>query len=293
MKPAINIWAFPSAWPMERILALAGEAGFEAIELDYGLPYRRGEEPALATQDVGHPFRPETTDDKARAVRRQCLDAGLAVSSLASGVFWQVNLISDDEAERAAAKGHVRHMIRLGAALGVDALLIVPGFIGPFEAGPPVVADYQGAYERAVDDFRELAIDAEGVGVVLGIETVWNRFLTSPLEMRAFVDSVDSPSVGVYLDVANVLRTSYPEHWVDVLGPRICKVHLKDFGLRTGNLGGFCDLLRGDVDFGAVMAALRRVGYDGDLVVEMFTRPELTEHCVRQAAQDARYILGL
>ncbi len=293
MKSAINIWAFPAEWPMERILAVAGEAGFEAIELDYGLPYRRGEERARAAQGVGHPLCPETTDDGARATRQQCLDAGLDVSSLASGVFWQVNLLSDDEAERAEAKGHVRHMIRLGAALGVDALLIVPGYIGPFEAGPPVVADYQVAYERAVDDFRELAIDAGEAGVVLGIETVWNRFLTSPMEMRAFVDAVDSPYVGVYLDVANVLRTSYPEHWIDVLGPRICKVHLKDFKLRTGNLGGFCDLLRGDVDFGAVMAALRRVSYDDTLVVEMFTRPELTEHCVRQAAQDTRYILGL
>ena len=87
MGPAINIWAFPAAWPMERILALAGEAGFEAIELDYGLSYRRGEEPAIAAQDVGHPLRPETTDGEARATRRQCLDAGLTVSSLASGVF--------------------------------------------------------------------------------------------------------------------------------------------------------------------------------------------------------------
>ena len=45
MRPAINIWAFPADWPMERILAVAGEAGFEAIELDYGLSYRRGSEP--------------------------------------------------------------------------------------------------------------------------------------------------------------------------------------------------------------------------------------------------------
>jgi L-ribulose-5-phosphate 3-epimerase len=293
MKPTINIWAFPADWPMDRILSVAVDAGFEAIELDYGLPYRRQGAPGPTSPGVGHPLSPETTDDEARALREQCLNAGLEVSSLASGIFWQVNLLSDDADERTEAKGHVRHMIRLGAALGVDALLIVPGSIGPFEAGPPVVADYQVAYDRALDDFRELAIDAGRAGIVLGIETVWNKFLTSPMEMRAFVDAVDSPYVGVYLDVGNVLRTGYPEHWIRILGSRICKVHLKDFSLRVGNLGGFVDLLRGDVDFRAVMAALREVGYDDYLVVEMFTQPELAEHRVHQAAQDAGYILRL
>jgi len=278
MKSAINVWAFPSDWPMEGILTLAKDAGFAAIELDYG---------------PGRPLHAQSTEEEARALRQHCLDAGLAVCSLASGVFWRVNLLSDQDDERARAKAHVRHMLRLGAALEVDTLLIVPGFVGPFEAGAPVVADYKVAYHRALIDFRELAVDAEKVRVVLGIETVWNKFLTSPLEMRAFVDAVDSPYVGVYLDVGNVLRTGYPEHWIRILGSHIRKVHLKDFKVNVGNLGGFVDLLRGDVDFRAVMAALRDVGYDDYLVVEMFTKADLAEHCIRQAAQDAWYILSL
>jgi L-ribulose-5-phosphate 3-epimerase len=278
MRSAINIWAFPRDWPVEKVLWLARDAGFEALEPDYG---------------PGRPLHAGSTEADARALRRRCQDAGLAISSLASSVFWQVNLLSDDAGERAAAKAHVRHMVRLGAALEVDALLIVPGFVGPFEAGPPVVADYEVTYRRAVDDFRELAVEATRAGVVLGIETVWNKFLTSPVEMRAFVDAVDSPFVGVYLDVGNVLRTGYPEQWIQVLGPRVRKVHFKDFKVGIGNLGGFVDLLRGDVNFPAVMAALRQVGYDGDAAVEMFPKPELAEHCIRQAAQDMRHILAM
>jgi len=278
MKSSINIWAFPPDWPMHKILTLARDAGFEAIELDYG---------------PGRPLNAESADDEARSLRRQCLEAGLVVSSLAAGVFWQVNLLSDEETMRAEAKEHVRHMLRLGAALQVDTLLIVPGFVGPFESGAPVIADYQVAYDRALDDFRELAVDAEQAGVVLGIETVWNKFLTSPMEMRAFVDAVGSPYVGVYLDVGNVLRTGYPEHWIQVLGARVHKVHLKDFKVNVGNLGGFVDLLRGDVDFEAVMAALRDVGYDDYVVVEMFSKAELADHYIRQAAQDVQYILSL
>ena len=278
MKSAINIWAFPADWPMARVLDTARDAGFEAFEPDYGFD---------------RPLHPESTEAEARALRRQCVEAGLEVSSLASGIFWQVNLLSDDDAERQQAKGHVRNMVRLGAALEVDTLLIVPGFVGPFEAGAPVVADYEAAYNRALGDFRELAADAEQAGVALGIETVWDKFLTSPMEMRAFCDAVDSPNVGVYLDVGNVIRTGYPEHWIRILGSRVRKVHFKDFQVGIGNLGGFVDLLRGDVDFVAVMAALRDVGYDDYAVVEMFPEAELAEHCIRQAADDLRYILSL
>ena len=126
MKSAINIWAFPASWPMDRTLALARDAGFEAIELDYG---------------PGRPLNAESADDEARALHRQCLEAGLAVSSMAGGGGWRVNLLSDEAAVRAEAKEHVRHTLRLGAALEVDTLLIVPGAIGPFESGAPVVDD--------------------------------------------------------------------------------------------------------------------------------------------------------
>jgi len=278
MKSALNVWAFPDDWPMQRILSVTKDAGFEGIELVYG---------------PSDPLNAESSEAEARALRQQCLDAGLEVSSMASGIFWQVNLISDDAQERAKAKEHVQHMLRLGAALQVDTLLVVPGSIGPFEAGVPTVTDYEVAYNRALDDFRELAADAEEAGVVLGIETVWNKFLTSPMEMRAFVDAVGSPYVGVYLDVANVLRTGYPEQWIRILGSRIRKVHLKDFAANIGNLSGFVSLLTGDVDFSAVMAALREVGYDDYAVVEMFAKGDLSEHLVRQAARDTQYILGL
>ena len=77
MKSAINIWAFPAEWPMERVLAIAVDAGFEAIELAY---------------DLDRSLHPGSTEADARALRQQCLDAGLEVSSLASLVFWQVNL---------------------------------------------------------------------------------------------------------------------------------------------------------------------------------------------------------
>jgi len=34
MKKSISVWSFPSAWPLERKLKLAAEAGFAGFEID-------------------------------------------------------------------------------------------------------------------------------------------------------------------------------------------------------------------------------------------------------------------
>ena len=67
-----------------------------------------------------------------------------------------------------------------------------------------------------------------------------------------------------------MLQTGYPEQWIRILGSRIKRVHFKDFKRSIGNIDGFCDLLDGDVDYAAVMAALREVGYDNSVTAEFF-----------------------
>jgi L-ribulose-5-phosphate 3-epimerase len=61
----------------------------------------------------------------------------------------------------------------------------------------------------------------------------------------------------------------YPPHWIEILGPRIKRVHLKDFKRSVGTLDGFCDLLEGDQPWAKTMAALRAIGYDRTLTAEM------------------------
>ena len=276
-KTGISIWAFPNSWPLEHSFALAAESGFDGIELSYA---------------ADGPLNPATNAEGIQSILHAAHVAGIEVLSVASGIFWSVNLLSDDPNERAVGKQHLRRMLEIAAALEVGAVLVVPGFAGPFEAGPPVIRDYDVAFTRAVDDFREMAPVAERLGVAIGIENVWNKFLSSAFEMRSFVDSVGSGSVGVYLDVANSLRTGYPEQWIRMLGHRIKGVHLKDFRVNVGTLNGFVDLFEGDVDFPTVMEALREVGYDGPLVVEAFSRSQYPEMLVRRAGADIRRVVA-
>ncbi len=225
-----------------------------------------------------------------QAIRKQAKSAGLELSSLATGIFWQVNLLSDEPEVRAEAMRHLNHILELAAGLEIGCVLVVPGFIGSFEAGAPVVKDYDVAFQRAVADFQKAAIAAQRLGVTIGIENVWNKFLTSAWEMRAFIDRVNSPFVGSYFDVGNCLRTGYPEQWIRMLGSRIKSVHFKDFRVNVGNLQGFVDLFEGDVDYPAVMSALKEIGYTGYCTVEVFSRACYPESVVLRAGADITQI---
>ena len=255
MRKAITQWAFDPARPLGDVFALAARTGFDTVE--------------LAVDETG-PL-PLTIDEAGcRRIADQARAAGVEIGSIASGLGWRYPVTSPNAPTRKKGIETIAASLRIAGWLGTDALLVVPGgvgaeFIDGFDGAP-----YDAVYERAADAVRQLEPVAAECGVSLAIENVWNKFLLSPLEMRQFIDDARSPFVGCYFDVGNVILTGYPEQWVAILGSRIKRVHLKDFKRSIGTLDGFCDLLDGDVDYPAVMAALRRTGYAGPLTAEYF-----------------------
>ena len=105
------------------------------------------------------------------------------------------------------------------------------------------------------------------------METVWNGFLLSPLEMRSFVDEIASDYVKVYLDAGNVWHYGYPQQWIRILGKRIARIHVKGFKRSVGTLAGFCELQDGDVPYPDILQALREIGYDSYLTGEIESAP--------------------
>jgi hexulose-6-phosphate isomerase len=117
--------------------------------------------------------------------------------------------------------------------------------------------------ERLLPLARELKI-------VIAVEEVWNKFLLSPLEFARYVDEFESPFLKAYFDVGNVVFYGYPQDWIRALGPRIVKVHLKDFQLDRPN-GRFAwkNLGEGDIDWPAVRRALSEIGFSGYVTAEV------------------------
>ena len=245
MKKSINIWSFPVEWDRSRKLAAVAEAGFAGFEPDLS---------------ENGPISLQSTALDLAAVRGLADRHGLQFSGLATGLYWAGNAASADPAVRERAAQILRRQIECAAALGIDAVLVIPGVVGAdFIPGAEPVP-YDLAYERA----RALIAGALPLAarhrVHLAVENVWNKFLLSPLEMRGFIDSFGSEWVGSYLDVGNVLATGYPEHWISILGPRLRRVHFKDFRRGVGTIHGFVELLSGDANWPAVVAPLRGAG---------------------------------
>ncbi len=253
MKKGINIWSFKSGMTVAECMAMAKDAGFDGIE--------------LSLDEQGELGLNSSEKDILR-IKKIAEDTGIEIASLATGLYWAYPVTSSDPKIRQKSKDIVRKQLETAALLGTDGILVVPGMVAGLSPDSEVV-QYDVAYERALEAFKQLKEEAEATKVSICLENVWNKFLLSPLEMRDFIDKIDSPYVGVYLDVGNVIYTGYPEHWIRILGKRIKKVHFKDFRRRVGTLEGFVDLLAGDVNFPEVMQAFKEVGYDDYVTAEM------------------------
>lgn len=250
MKKSINQWSFPAGMSLREIMELAKTTGYDCFE------------PAFDEQGE---LCLNSTDQQIIAIRDMAQDIGLPLCSLASGLYWKYSPTDNDPAVREQSLRIIRRQLEAAKLLGVDTILVVPGSV----RGGDDPVDYDVAYDRALEAMEKVKDDARDIGVCIGVENVWNNFLLSPLEMRDFIDKLDSPFVGAYLDVGNLIKLGFPEMWVKILGHRIKKVHVKDFRRDVGNFGGFVDLLSGDVDFVKVVRALKEVGYDGPLTAEM------------------------
>jgi L-ribulose-5-phosphate 3-epimerase len=214
----------------------------------------------------------KTDDTVLRQIARAAGDAGIEIPSLEIAPL-QYSLTSDDAAERKRGIQVIQRSLSMAAELGARGVLVIPGYVGlPWEKSGRSV-DYEQAYDRTVEGLRSVAAHARKVDVNIYVENIWNMFLLSPLEMRRLIDDVGDPHIGVLLDVGNVVLFGFPEQWVRILGRRIREVHLKDFRRSVGTVEGFVPLLAGDVNWPAVMKALRQTGFGGYLIQEIFPYP--------------------
>jgi len=283
MKKGINYWSFPqqladgSKMSLRDCMQLARKAGFEGIEL------------TLAVQGE---LTLNSSGEDVRRILQMAKDVGIELSSLATGLLWEYPLTSSDEKIRSKSRDIVKKMLELASYLEVDTILVVPGAVDIFFDPSTEVIPYDIAYKRSLEALRGCAETAEKYRVNIGVENVWNKFLLSPLEMRDFINEIGGDYVGSYFDVGNVLLTGYPEQWIRILGKRIKKVHVKDFKLSVGNVGGFCDLLEGDVNWPEIVRALKEVGYDDYITAELSSYRSYPEALIYNTSKSMDFILG-
>ena len=278
MKKGISIWSFP-AMSLNDSFALAKKAGFEGVEV--ALDEKDGE------------ITLNSTEKDLLEIKKQASNNGIELYSVASGLYWSYFLNDDDEKVRIKARDIVKKQLECASVLGCESILVIPGCVNAEFAAPGKIVDYETSYYRSLESVKLVKEYAAQYKVEIGLENVWNKFLLSPLEMRSFIDAVDSEWVGSYLDIGNTLAFGYPEHWISTLNKRIKKVHFKDYRREAGGLHGFVDLLAGDVNYPAVVETLGKVGYDGWVTAEMIPNYKYhTETIIYNTSNAMDAILG-
>ncbi len=252
MKTGVSFFTFGPDVDLREACEQSKNAGYDGVEPVLG---ERGQ------------LNMKTTEKELLAIRRMAEDLGLRICSVGAWNLWEHNLASEDRADADQARDIVKKQVDCAAAFGADAALVVPGWVGtPFAPG---TVRYDRAYANAQEALAALAPYAGAAGVCLAVENVWNKFLLSPLEMKRFLDEIGDPFVGAYFDVGNIIYIGYPDQWIEILGKKhLRKIHVCDCRSEQAGLGMFVDLFEGDVDFEAVMKALRSVGYDDWMTVE-------------------------
>jgi len=251
MRKSIGDNLIPKSMGFEPGLELVKKAGFDGIELWLGdVPW----------------FQMTTTDAQIQDLRRKVESAGLVVSNVSTGLHWKFPLSARDPKVRQEGIRIVERQIEAAQILRTDAILVVAGLVT--EEIP-----YNEVYQRTVEAVQRVAPAAQKSGVKIGCENCNSEqhFLLSPREFNSFLNDVNSPAVGIHLDVGNIHDTGFAEQWIEMLGPRITRVHMKDTMKRRGRCcdSVYTNIFLGDNNWPAIRAAMVKVGYDGWLVAEM------------------------
>ncbi|HEX4167461.1 MAG TPA: sugar phosphate isomerase/epimerase family protein [Bryobacteraceae bacterium] len=255
MNKSIGDNLFPKSMSFAEGLQLLKRSGFDGVELWLGdRPW----------------FQMKTTDAALRQLKSQIADGGLQVSDIANSLDWEENISARDPAKRQAALRHVERQIEAAQIFGCDAILIVAGLVTS-------ETPYLEVYNRCLDSLAKLAPIAARARVKIGVENCCSeqKFLLSPREFQKFLETVNSPWVGIHLDVGNIHDTGFAEQWIEILGPKITRVHLKDVLKHRGRCGEqsvYTNLFLGDNDWRAIRDAFDKVHYDGWLIAEMESR---------------------
>ncbi len=258
-------------WKIEDAMVFARKTGYDAIEIA--------------------PFTiAKYVTDISATVRGQLRDAAARVGIAISGIHWVlaqtegIYLNHPEPAVRARTAVYLCDLVDFCADLGGKIIVV----------GSPKQRDVMAgvspgqAWEWATATFRDSIQRAGARGVTLCLEPLApaeTNFINTAEEAIRFVRQLDSPHFKIILDVKAMCSEAKPipqiirESW-----PHFAYFHANDKNLKGPGFG--------EVDFKPIVAALREVGYDGTVSVEVFKFDEGPEAIATRSLEYLRGMFG-
>lgn len=236
-------------WPLEEAMAHAARTGYDAIEI---APFT---------------IAPYVTDVPT-AERQRIRSLASRYQIAISGIHWVLvrteglHLTHPDVVIRNRTARYFVDLVDFCSDLGGDVIVVGSPKQRSLIAG--VTAEQ--AWEWAQGCFKDAVRHAEDRGVTICFEPLSpaeTDFVNTAAEAIRLVQCLASPAMKIILDVKAMCSETKPvpqiirESW-----PHFAYFHANDRNLKGPGFG--------DVDYDPIAAALREVGYDGTVSVEVF-----------------------
>jgi sugar phosphate isomerase/epimerase len=254
-------------WKLDDTFAFAAKAGYDAVEIA----------PFTLAKDVK-----EISANERQRIRDLAAKAGIAIS----GIHWVLaqteglQVTHADYAVRKKTASYLCDLVDFCADLGGKTLV----FGSPKQRNTTDGVASGQAQEWATAVFRDAVMLAEFRGVTICFEPLSaaeTNFINTATEAIQFVQQIQSPNFKIILDVKAMSSESKPipqiirESW-----PHFAYFHANDKNLKGPGFG--------EVDFKPIAAALKEVGYDGTVSVEVFNFDEGPEAIATKSLENLR-----
>ena len=230
--------------------------------------------------------------DEVRAIAKAIADADLII---AEGGAWK-NLIAHDEAVRKANLDYAVHQLALADEMGARACVAFHGTIGHagdpwqlsdnYDYGPHPDNQSEAGFQRAVDTARYVIDAVKPKRTKFSLEMVPWLVTDTAENYLKLIRAIDRPAFGAHIDAVNMVIS--PRLYFNsgrmireafaLLGPWIVSCHAKDIVMQggPGNISFHLDEVvpgKGNLDYGAYLTEIDRLGRDVPLMLEHFDVP--------------------
>jgi sugar phosphate isomerase/epimerase len=191
--------------------------------------------------------------------------------------YWYPSWIEPDAHYRQIRIDHTRRVLSLAKELGAKCVTTEPG--GPLEG-----RSWTECLKLFVEMLKPVVEHAEKEQVMLLVEPEPDLLIETADQYLEFASKLKSPYLGLNFDIGHSYCVKDdPAETVKRLGNLIRHVHLEDIAptrVHHHMIPG-----EGAIDFGSTLKALREVGYDGWVTIELYTCHENPDHAAKLARE--------
>jgi sugar phosphate isomerase/epimerase len=259
-------FSFPEA---VRRLAAIGYAGVEVMA------------------DVPHAWPAYLLPEQKQAIRDALATNRLAISNVNAFMmhavndrrqkYWHPSWIEPDPHYRQVRIDHTTRALTLAKELGAKCITTEPG-------GPVVGRKWADCLKLFVEMLKPVVEHAEKEGVMLLVEPEPDLLIETADQYLEFAAKIQSPMLGLNFDIGHFYCVKdEPAPTVHKLKDHIRHVHLEDIAATRVHH----HLIPGEgaIDFASTLKALKDVGYDGWVTVELYPYHESPDHAATAARE--------